>query len=74
MEVLQRFDAIELRVLARITPTVDLTTLQAAMVSLREDIDAVLEPQVPESEAPSVKPVGDTVMDALFSTTTTSSP
>ena len=74
MEVLQRLDAIELRVLARTTPTVDLTTLQAAMVSLREDIDAVLEPQVPESEAPSAKPVEDTVIDALFSTTTTSLP
>ena len=44
------------------------------MASLRADMDAILEAWVPESEAPSAKPVEDTVMAALFSTTTAPSP
>ena len=52
-EVHQRLDAFELRVLARPAPLVDVSTLQAAVDSLRADIDMILEARVPESEAPS---------------------
>ena len=38
-EVNQRLDAFELRVLARPAPLVDVSTLQAAVASLRADID-----------------------------------
>ena len=47
---------------------VDVLTLQAAIDSLREDIDMLLEAWVPESEAPSAEPAEDTVMAALFAT------
>ena len=67
-EVNQRLDAFELRVLARPAPSVDVSTLQAAVDSLRADIDTILEARVPESEAPSVDPVEDTVLAALFAT------
>ena len=42
-EVNQRLDAFELRVLARPAPPVDVSTLQAAVDSLREYIDTILE-------------------------------
>ena len=67
-EVHQRLDAFELRVLARPAPQVDVSTLQAAVESLRADIDMILESWVPESEAPSAEPAEDTVMAAFFST------
>ena len=67
-EVHQRLDAFELRVLARPSPQVDVSTLQAAVDSLRADIDMILEARVPESEAPSAEPAEDTVMAALFAT------
>ena len=44
----------------------DVSTLQAAVDSLRADIDTILEARVPESEAPSVEPAEDTVLAALF--------
>ena len=50
-EVNKRLDAFELRVLARPAPPVDMSTLQAAVDSLRADIDRILEARVPESEA-----------------------
>ena len=62
-EVHQRLDAFELRVLARPAPPVDVSTLQAAVDSLRADIDTILEARVPEP----VEPVEDTVLAALFS-------
>ena len=74
MEVHQRLDAFELRVLARPAPTVDLMTLQAIVASLRADMNAILEARVRESEAPSVEPIEDTVMVVMFSTTTAPSP
>ena len=49
-EVHQRLDAFELLVLARQAPMVDVSTLQAAVESLREDIDMILEARVLESE------------------------
>ena len=68
VEVNQHLDAFELRVLARPAPPVDVSTLQAAVDSLRADIDTILEARVPESEAPSVEPAEDTVLAALFTT------
>ena len=67
-EVHQRLDAFELRVLARPAPPVNVSTLQAAVDSLRADIDMILEARVPEFEAPSAEPAEDTVMAALFAT------
>ena len=54
--------------LARPAPPVDVSTLQAAVDSLREDIDTILEARVPESEASSVEPAEDTLFVALFAT------
>ena len=68
VEVNQRLDAFELRVLARLAPPVDVSTLQAAVDSLRADIDTILEARVPDSEAPSIEPVEHTVLAALFTT------
>ena len=65
-EVHQRLDAFELRVLARPASSVDVSTLQAAVDSLRADIDMILEARVPEPEAPSIEPAEDTVLAALF--------
>ena len=64
-EVHQRFYHFELRVLSRPAP-VDVSTLQAAINSLRADIDMILEARVPEYENPSVEPAEDTVLAALF--------
>ena len=66
VEVHQRLDAFELRMLARPAPPVDVSTLQAAVDSLRADIDMILEARVPESEAPSVEAAEDTVMAHLI--------
>ena len=44
-------EAVELWVLAWTSPQVDVSTLQAAVDSLRADIDMILEARVPESEA-----------------------
>ena len=67
-EVHQRLDAFELRVLARPAPPVDVSTLQAAVDSLRADIDTILEARVPESEAPSIELAEDTMLASLFAT------
>ena len=64
-KVHQRLDAFELIVLARPASPVDVSTLQAAVDSLRADIDTILA-RVPDSEAPSVEPADDTVLAALF--------
>ena len=47
---------------------------QAAVDSLRVDIDMILEARVPEFEAPSAEPAEDTVMAALFATSKIPSP
>ena len=65
-EVHQHLDAFELRMLARPSPSVDMSTIEAAVDSLRADIDTILEARMPESEAPSVEPVEDTVLAGLF--------
>ena len=60
----QRLDAFELRVIARPAPPVDVSSLQAAVDSLRAEIHTILEARVPEP----VEPVEDTVLAALFAT------
>ena len=55
-EVHQHLDAFELPVLARPAPSVDVSTLQAAVNSLHADIDTILEVRVPDYEVPSVEP------------------
>ena len=60
----QRLDAFEFRVLGHPAPPVDVLTLQAAVDSLRTDIDTILEARVSEP----VEPVEDTVLAALFAT------
>ena len=52
-EVNQRLDSFELRVLVRLPPPVDVSTLQGVVDSLRANIDTILEARVPESQAPS---------------------
>ena len=47
VEVHQRLDAFELRVLARPSPLLDMSTLQAGFDSLRADIYTILESRVP---------------------------
>ena len=64
VEFNQRLDVFELRVLARPAPLVDVSTLQAAVDSLRANIDTILEARVPEP----VEPAEDTVLAALFAT------
>ena len=54
--------------LAGTAPQVDVSTLQAAVDSLRADIDMILEARVPDSEASSTDLAEDTVMAALFAT------
>ena len=54
--------------LSRPTPQVDVSTLQAAVESLRADIDMILEARVPKSEASFAEPAEDTMMAALFAT------
>ena len=68
VEVHQLLNAFELRVIDRPAPSVDVLNLQAAVDSLRADIDMILEARVPESEAPSAEPAEDIVMAALFAT------
>ena len=54
--------------LDRPAPLVDVSALQAAVDSLRADIDTIVEARVPEPVAPSVDPAEDTVLAALFAT------
>ena len=66
-EVHQDLDAFVLRVLAWLSPQVDVSTLQAVFESLRVGINITLEARVPEFEAPSTEPAKDTVLAALLS-------
>ncbi|XP_027768212.1 uncharacterized protein LOC114074437 [Solanum pennellii] len=58
----QRLDAFELKVLACPAVTIDLTTLQVDVPSLRADIDAILDMRVPEHEAAPAELAEDTVL------------
>ena len=64
-EVHQHLDTLKLRVRARPVPLMDVSTLQAALESLRADIYMILEARVPESEAPSAEPAEDTMLAVL---------
>ena len=66
IEVHQRLNALELRVQVQPAPLVDVSTLQAAVESLRVALDTILEARVPESEAISVEPVEDTILAVLL--------
>ena len=68
VEVHQRLDTFELRVIGQPAPQMDMSILQAAVESLRADIDMIQEARVPEFEAPSAEPAEDTGMAALFAT------
>ena len=67
-EVNQHLDTFELRVLARTARPVDVSTLQAAVDSVRADIDTILEARVPVFGAPSIEHAEHTVLAALFAT------
>ena len=54
--------------IARQAPPVDVSTLQAAVDSLRADMDTILAARVTDSEVPSVDPAEDTVLAAQFTT------
>ena len=54
--------------LALPAPLVDVSTLQAAIDSLRTVIDMILEARVLESKAPSVELAEDTVMTTILAT------
>ena len=56
MEVHQCLDNFEMWVLTRPAPIVSVTSLQAAMESVRVVLDTILESRVPESEAPFDEP------------------
>ena len=43
-----------------------MSTLQAGVVSLRSDIDMILEARVPDSEVPFAEPIKDIVLADLF--------
>ena len=73
-EVHQRLDTFELRVLDRPAPPMDVSTLQATVDNLREDIDTILAARVPDCEAPSAEPTEDTMLAALFATSEISPP
>ena len=45
-----------------------MSALQAAVDSLRADIDTILVARVPDSEAPSIERAEDTILAALFTT------
>ncbi|KAG5605840.1 hypothetical protein H5410_027332 [Solanum commersonii] len=60
-------DAFELRVLERSAPTIDLSSLQAELASLRTDIDAILTAPTVEPQAAPTTLADDTMLDALFS-------
>ncbi len=62
------------KVLTRLYPTIDLTNLQADMVCLRVDIDTILDIRVSEPKAAPADLVEDTVLVALFTTTTAPPP
>ena len=64
--VQQCLDAFELRVLARPTPTIDLTTLQAAVEILVSDVYAILEMGGIDPEILLIELAEDKVLDALF--------
>ena len=68
MEVHQHMDTFELHVLDWTYPSVDVSTLHAAVESLRADLDTILEARVPEYETSSTETYEDTILEVLLST------
>ncbi|KAG5599608.1 hypothetical protein H5410_030978 [Solanum commersonii] len=62
-------DAFELRVLERPTPTIDLSSFQFELASLRTNVDAILAAPTVEPQAALTALADDTMLDTLFSTT-----
>lgn len=56
----------ELQVLAQSAPTIDITTLSAAVASLRADKDEILERRGTKTESASIELANDTMLHALF--------
>lgn len=73
-DVHQHLNAFQLRVFVRPSPTIVLTTLQAVVLSLGADVDAMLDVRVPEPKSAPVELKEDTMFVALFITTTTLPP
>uniref|UniRef100_M1DFF3 Integrase core domain containing protein n=1 Tax=Solanum tuberosum TaxID=4113 RepID=M1DFF3_SOLTU len=62
----QRLDSFELRVIERSALTVDVTTLQNEIESLRVNVTIFLAPPETELESAPMAPVEDMVLSALF--------
>lgn len=62
----KRLDTFELRVHERPTPTIDVTTFQRELASLRADAVALLNPTKTEPESFLVVPEDEVVMTTLL--------
>lgn len=62
----QCLDAFELRVLSRTTSTIDLSTLQFAVASLRSNVDVIFDTRKTDPESTPIKLAEDTVFDTLL--------
>ncbi|KAG5599281.1 hypothetical protein H5410_030651 [Solanum commersonii] len=67
-------DAFELRLLKRPAPTINLSSFQSELASLRTDIDSILATSTVEPQAAPTTLADDTVFDVLFSGTTEEGP
>ncbi|KAG5606580.1 hypothetical protein H5410_028072 [Solanum commersonii] len=65
----KRLDAFELQVLKRPALTIDLSSFQAELASLRANVDAIFSTPTIEPQAAPTALADDTVLDALFSGT-----
>uniref|UniRef100_M1DPJ8 Integrase core domain containing protein n=1 Tax=Solanum tuberosum TaxID=4113 RepID=M1DPJ8_SOLTU len=70
----KRLDAFELRFLERPAPTINLSSFQSELASLRADVDAILATPTVEPQAAPTMLADDTVLDALFSGTAEEGP
>uniref|UniRef100_M1DH42 Integrase core domain containing protein n=1 Tax=Solanum tuberosum TaxID=4113 RepID=M1DH42_SOLTU len=62
----QRLDAFKLRISEQPAPTIDVSSFQTELASLRDDLDALLAPPKTEPKSSPTAPVENTVLDALF--------
>jgi len=63
----KRLDALELRVLERLAPTIDISSFRTELDRLWVDLDAILVPSMDAPESAPTAPTDDTMLDALFS-------
>uniref|UniRef100_M1DZH1 Integrase core domain containing protein n=2 Tax=Solanum tuberosum TaxID=4113 RepID=M1DZH1_SOLTU len=70
----KRLDAFELRVLERPDPTIDLSSFQFELASLRDDVHAILATPTIDPQAAPTALADYTVLDALFSGTAEEEP